>query len=107
MRPTVPRKAPKALMKRTKPHLRLRGDTDLLVNLNFLLFLHRLAEEARTIAVAEKSKIVKYEHVLSSAKSQRFLGKTVHNWSPWWWTGLNPCANRTANQKIVLKKTHG
>ncbi|XP_077156187.1 centromere protein W isoform X1 [Paroedura picta] len=38
------------------------------VHLNFLLFLHRLAEETRTKAIADKSKTIKYEHVLTSAK---------------------------------------
>uniref|UniRef100_A0A803T7P3 Centromere protein W n=1 Tax=Anolis carolinensis TaxID=28377 RepID=A0A803T7P3_ANOCA len=68
MRRTVRRKTLKDAVKRHEPHLVLRGDLDVLVFLNFLLFLHRLAEEARTIAIAGKSKIIKYEHVLSSAK---------------------------------------
>ncbi|KAH0622285.1 hypothetical protein JD844_024453 [Phrynosoma platyrhinos] len=65
---TVSRRTLKRLVKRSKPHLRLSGNTDLLVHLNFLLFLQRLAEETRTKAIAEKSKTIKYEHVLSSAK---------------------------------------
>ncbi|RMC13023.1 hypothetical protein DUI87_10553 [Hirundo rustica rustica] len=38
------------------------------VHLSFLLFLHRLAEEARTNAFANKSKIIKPEHTISAAK---------------------------------------
>ncbi|XP_042300234.1 centromere protein W [Sceloporus undulatus] len=67
-RTTVSRSALKRLVKRHKPQLRLSANTDLLVHLNFLLFLQRLAEETRTTAIAEKSKTIKYEHVLSSAK---------------------------------------
>ncbi|KAM6460420.1 centromere protein W [Liasis olivaceus] len=68
MKRTLPRSTLKSLVKKHKPQLRLGGNTDLLVQLNFLLFLFRLAEEARAKAVEEKSKIIKYEHVLSSAK---------------------------------------
>ncbi|XP_030922598.1 centromere protein W [Geospiza fortis] len=39
-----------------------------MVHLNFLLFLHRLAEEARTNAFENKSKIIKPEHTISAAK---------------------------------------
>ncbi|XP_026700332.1 centromere protein W [Athene cunicularia] len=38
------------------------------VHLSFLLFLHRLAEEARTNAFANKSKIIKPEHTIAAAK---------------------------------------
>ncbi|XP_009643498.1 centromere protein W [Egretta garzetta] len=38
------------------------------VPLNFLLFLHRLAEEARTNAFENKSKIIKPEHAIAAAK---------------------------------------
>ncbi|XP_062981792.1 centromere protein W [Elgaria multicarinata webbii] len=68
MKHTIPRRTMKGLVKRHKPHLRLSANTDLLVHLNFLLFLHRLAEESRTKAISEKSKTIKYEHVVSSAK---------------------------------------
>ncbi|KAF7253670.1 Centromere protein W [Varanus komodoensis] len=68
MKRTVPRSTLKRVVKKHKPHLRLGANTDLLVHLNFLLFLHRLAEEARTKAISEKSKTIKYEHVFSSAK---------------------------------------
>ncbi|XP_010175852.1 centromere protein W, partial [Antrostomus carolinensis] len=38
------------------------------VHLSFLLFLHRLAEEARTNAFENKSKIIKPEHTIAAAK---------------------------------------
>ncbi|KFW68203.1 Centromere protein W, partial [Pygoscelis adeliae] len=38
------------------------------VHLNFLLFLHRLAEEARINAFESKSKIIKPEHTIAAAK---------------------------------------
>uniref|UniRef100_A0A8D0BS94 Centromere protein W n=1 Tax=Salvator merianae TaxID=96440 RepID=A0A8D0BS94_SALMN len=68
MKRTVPRGTWKRLMKKHKPQLKLSANADLLVHLDFLLFLHRLAEEARTNAISEKSKTIKYEHIISSAK---------------------------------------
>lgn len=38
------------------------------VYLNFLLFLHRLAEEARTNAFQNRSRIIKPEHIILAAK---------------------------------------
>ncbi|XP_010014812.1 PREDICTED: centromere protein W, partial [Nestor notabilis] len=38
------------------------------VHLNFLLFLRRLAEEARTNAFQNRSRIIKPEHVIFAAK---------------------------------------
>ncbi|XP_009981502.1 PREDICTED: centromere protein W [Tauraco erythrolophus] len=38
------------------------------VHLSFLLFLHRLAEEARINAFENKSKIIKPEHTIAAAK---------------------------------------
>ncbi|KFZ53297.1 Centromere protein W, partial [Podiceps cristatus] len=38
------------------------------VHLTFLLFLHRLAEEAGTNAFENKSKIIKPEHTIAAAK---------------------------------------
>ncbi|NWX16183.1 CENPW protein, partial [Aegotheles bennettii] len=38
------------------------------VHLNFLLFLRRLAEEARTNAFENKSRIIKPEHAIAAAK---------------------------------------
>ncbi|NXU13015.1 CENPW protein, partial [Pardalotus punctatus] len=77
MKRTVPRSTLRKLIKKHKPQLRLAANSDLLefiffsilkVHLNFLLFLHRLAEEARTNAFENKSKIIKPEHTISAAK---------------------------------------
>ncbi|NWU80994.1 CENPW protein, partial [Onychorhynchus coronatus] len=84
MRRTAPRSTLRKIIKKHKPQLRLAANADLLfesflvsrffffpvlkVHLNFLLFLHRLAEEARTNAFENKSKIIKPEHAISAAK---------------------------------------
>ncbi|NXD34660.1 CENPW protein, partial [Copsychus sechellarum] len=89
MKATVPRRTLQKTIKKHKPQLRLAANVDLLpfmlqglafyftfkqecpgvvVHLNFLLFLHRLAEEARTNAFEDKSKIIKLEHTISAAK---------------------------------------
>uniref|UniRef100_A0A8C5T1Z3 Centromere protein W n=1 Tax=Malurus cyaneus samueli TaxID=2593467 RepID=A0A8C5T1Z3_9PASS len=61
MKRTVPRGTLRKIMKKHKPHLRLAANCDLVIHLNFLLFLHRLAEEARTNAFESKNKIIKPE----------------------------------------------
>ncbi|NXE08251.1 CENPW protein, partial [Lophotis ruficrista] len=83
MKRTAPRSTLRKILKKHKPQLRLAANTDLLaclfyftfkqecpgvVHLNYLLFLHRLAEEARTNAFENKSKIIKPEHVIAAAK---------------------------------------
>ncbi|NWX91061.1 CENPW protein, partial [Nothoprocta ornata] len=78
MKRTAPRSTLRKIIKKHKPQLRLAANTDLLfelflifllkVHLNFLLFLHRLAEEARTNAFENKSKIIKPEHTVAAAK---------------------------------------
>ncbi|KAM8809630.1 centromere protein W [Eudromia elegans] len=68
MQRTAPRSTLRKIIKKHKPQVRLAANTDLLVHLDFLLFLHRLAEEARTNAFENKSKIVKPEHVVAAAK---------------------------------------
>ncbi|NWH87012.1 CENPW protein, partial [Aegithalos caudatus] len=83
MRSTAPRSTLRKIIKKHKPQLRLAANADLLawlfyftfkqecpdvVHLDFLLFLHRLAEEARTNAFENKSKIIKSEHIISAAK---------------------------------------
>ncbi|XP_028622333.1 centromere protein W isoform X1 [Grammomys surdaster] len=68
----IKRKAPRAFLKRTfkqkKPCLRLETCCDLLIHLNCLLFVQRLAEEARTNACESKSGVIKKDHVLAAAK---------------------------------------
>ncbi|NXV14600.1 CENPW protein, partial [Cepphus grylle] len=86
MKRTAPRSTLRKIIKMHKPQLRLAANADLLawlfyftfkqecprviasVHLSFLLFLHRLAEEARTNAVENKSKIIKPEHTIAAAK---------------------------------------
>ncbi|NWS56314.1 CENPW protein, partial [Chunga burmeisteri] len=82
MKRTAPRSTLRKIIKKHKPQLRLAANADLLawlfyftfkqecpgVHLNFLLFLHRLAEEARTNAFENKSKIIKPEHTIAAAK---------------------------------------
>ncbi|NXK88476.1 CENPW protein, partial [Formicarius rufipectus] len=83
MRRTVSRSTLRKIIKKHKPQLRLAANVDLLTildyvavpcrcfavpHLNFLLFLHRLAEEARTNAFENKSKVIKPEHAISAAK---------------------------------------
>ncbi|PKK33318.1 centromere protein W [Columba livia] len=65
---TAPRSTLRKIIKKHKPHLRLAANADLLVHLSFLLFLHRLAEEARTNAFENKSRIIKPEHIIAAAK---------------------------------------
>ncbi|XP_007944786.1 centromere protein W [Orycteropus afer afer] len=71
-RQKIKRKAPRGFLKRAlkrqKPHLRLETNGDLLVHLNCLLFVHRLAEESRVNACENKCGIIKKEHVLAAAK---------------------------------------
>ncbi|NWY60938.1 CENPW protein, partial [Chionis minor] len=84
MKRTAPRSTLRKIIKKHKPQLRLAANADLLaclfyftfeqecpgviVHLSFLLFLHRLAEEARTNAFEHRSKIVKPEHAIAAAK---------------------------------------
>ncbi|NXT33471.1 CENPW protein, partial [Pelecanoides urinatrix] len=84
MKRTAPRSTLRKIIKKHKPQLRLAANADLLfesfliffffyfpllkIHLNFLLFLHRLAEEARTNAFENKSKIIKPEHTIAAAK---------------------------------------
>ncbi|NXX89065.1 CENPW protein, partial [Centropus bengalensis] len=80
MKRTAPRATLRRIIRKHKPELRLAANADLLVrrgrggagaesvHLSFLLFLHRLAEEARTNAFEDKSKIIKPEHTIAAAK---------------------------------------
>ncbi|XP_021030440.1 centromere protein W isoform X1 [Mus caroli] len=68
----VKRKAPRAFLKRflkqKKPHLGLGRCCDLLIHLNCLLFVQRLAAESRTNACESKSRVIKKDHILAAAK---------------------------------------
>ncbi|NXL32452.1 CENPW protein, partial [Glaucidium brasilianum] len=86
MKRVAPRSTLRKIIKKQKPQLRLAANADLLtlgglffyftfkqecpgvVHLSFLVFLHRLAEESRTNAFANKSKIIKPEHTIAAAK---------------------------------------
>ncbi|NWH79041.1 CENPW protein, partial [Piaya cayana] len=75
MKRLAPRSTLRKIIKKHKPELRLAANADLLVrmrgrqvHLSFLLFLHRLAEEARTKAFENRSKIIKPEHIIAAAK---------------------------------------
>ncbi|KAI5944344.1 centromere protein W isoform X1 [Manis javanica] len=71
-RKRIKRKAPRGFLKRVfkrwKPHLRLESRGDLLMHLNCLLFVRRLAEESRTNAFENKCGVIKKEHVQAAAK---------------------------------------
>ncbi|KAJ1153366.1 hypothetical protein NDU88_006127 [Pleurodeles waltl] len=56
------------LIKKNRSKLRLARNVDLLVHMNLLLFLHRLAEESRVKAFEKKCLTIKSEHVLSVLK---------------------------------------
>uniref|UniRef100_A0A7N5KNV5 Centromere protein W n=1 Tax=Ailuropoda melanoleuca TaxID=9646 RepID=A0A7N5KNV5_AILME len=75
----IKRKAPRGFLKRVfkrqKPHLRLETSGDLLVHLNCLLFVHRLAEETRMNAFENKCGVIKKEHVQAAAKKLKEYGK--------------------------------
>ncbi|ELK00707.1 Centromere protein W [Pteropus alecto] len=79
----IRRKAPRGFLKRVfkrqKPHLRLETSGDLLVHLNCLLFLHRLAEESRTNACENKSGIIKKDHVLAAAKYNEYISLEINS----------------------------
>ncbi|MCI4373992.1 hypothetical protein PGIGA_G00000900, partial [Pangasianodon gigas] len=65
------KKAPRAVL---KSHMKKKSDTrigknaDLMVQLNLLLVLHRLAEESRIKAFEEKTATIKVHHVKAVAK---------------------------------------
>ncbi|XP_048387709.1 centromere protein W [Stegostoma tigrinum] len=68
VRRAPPRKSLQSVLKKYKPQLRLSKDIYIMVHLNCLLFLHRLALEARTKAVESKSSTIQPKHVKEVAK---------------------------------------
>ncbi|XP_069744396.1 centromere protein W isoform X2 [Narcine bancroftii] len=66
---TVPRGSLRAVFRRHKPQLRLGKDVDVMVHLNCLLFLHRLAQEARIRAVQDKCSAIQPNHIKAVAKT--------------------------------------
>ncbi|XP_036405068.1 centromere protein W [Megalops cyprinoides] len=63
----APRNKLKSLAKK-KPHVRVGTNTDLMVQLNVLLFLHRLAEESRAKAFEERTATIKPHHIKAVSK---------------------------------------
>uniref|UniRef100_A0A8C5PD33 Centromere protein W n=1 Tax=Leptobrachium leishanense TaxID=445787 RepID=A0A8C5PD33_9ANUR len=68
MKRTAPRRAIKTVIKKHQPNLRLEANVDLLIHLNCLLFLQRLATESRLKACEERSSVIKPEHIKAVAK---------------------------------------
>ncbi|KAM9488642.1 hypothetical protein PDJAM_G00000860 [Pangasius djambal] len=65
------KKAPRAVLKshmKKKSDIRIGKNADLMVQLNLLLVLHRLAEESRIKAFEEKTATIKVHHVKAVAK---------------------------------------
>ncbi|KAG8582650.1 hypothetical protein GDO81_008148 [Engystomops pustulosus] len=65
---SVPRNTVKSAIKKRLPELRLDADMDLLIYLNCVLFLQRLATEARSKATEDRSPVIKPAHVRAVAK---------------------------------------
>ncbi|XP_030639199.1 centromere protein W [Chanos chanos] len=63
----APRTFLKSRMKK-KPNMRIGKNADLMVQLNLLLVLHRLAEESRAKAFEEKTATVKSHHIRAVSK---------------------------------------
>ncbi|KAF7708771.1 centromere protein W [Silurus meridionalis] len=65
------KKAPRSVLKshmKKKSDIRIGKNADLMVQLNLLLVLHRLAEESRIKAFEEKTATIKVHHVKAVAK---------------------------------------
>ncbi|XP_017343137.1 centromere protein W [Ictalurus punctatus] len=65
------KKAPRTVLKshmKKKSDIRIGKNADLMVQLNLLLVLHRLAEESRIKAFEEKTATIKVHHVKAVAK---------------------------------------
>ncbi|XP_072264969.1 centromere protein W [Pyxicephalus adspersus] len=65
---SVPRASIRAAVKKRLPDLRLETNVDLLIYLNCVLFLQRLAREARLKAIEDRCSVIKPAHVKAVAK---------------------------------------
>ncbi|KAM3930811.1 centromere protein W [Leptodactylus fuscus] len=65
---SVPRATVRAAIKKRVPELRLDANVDLLIYLNCVLFLQRLATEARLKAVEDRCPVIKPAHIRAVAK---------------------------------------
>ncbi|XP_076827774.1 centromere protein W [Brachyhypopomus gauderio] len=71
------KKAPRAVLKshmRKTSDIRVGKNADIMIQLNLLLVLHRLAEESRIKAFEEKSATIKVQHL--KAVSKKLLKST-------------------------------
>ncbi|XP_069829759.1 centromere protein W [Dendropsophus ebraccatus] len=65
---SVPRGTVRSAIKKRLPNLRLDGTVDLLIYLSCVLFLQRLAAEARLKAVEDRSSVIRSSHIRAVAK---------------------------------------
>lgn len=65
---SVPRGTVRAAIKKRLPELRLDANVDLLIYLNCVLFLQRLAAEARLKAIEDRCSVIKPAHIRAVAK---------------------------------------
>ncbi|KAG9493537.1 hypothetical protein GDO78_001438, partial [Eleutherodactylus coqui] len=65
---SVPRARVRTFIKKRLPALRLDATTDMLIHLSCLLFLQRLATEARLKAVEDRCSVIKPAHIRAVAK---------------------------------------
>lgn len=65
---SVPRGTVRAAIKKRLPELRLDSNVDLLIYLNCVLFLQRLAAEARLKAIEDRCSVIKPAHIRAVAK---------------------------------------
>ncbi|KAM4695339.1 centromere protein W [Discoglossus pictus] len=68
MKRSAPRASVRSMVKKHQVELRLERDTELLVHLSCILFLHRLAKEARLKAFENRTSVIKPAHVKAVAK---------------------------------------
>ncbi|XP_069582179.1 centromere protein W [Ranitomeya imitator] len=65
---SVPRTTLRSAIKKRLPGLRMDANVDLLVFLSCLLFLKRLATEARLKAIEDRCSVIKSAHIRAVAK---------------------------------------
>ncbi|XP_040285041.1 centromere protein W [Bufo bufo] len=65
---TVPRATVRSAIRKRLPQLRLDANVDLLIYLNCVLFLQRLATEARLKAIEQRCSVIKPAHIRAVAK---------------------------------------
>ncbi|KAM5164531.1 centromere protein W [Mantella aurantiaca] len=65
---SVPRGTIKTAIRKRLPNLRLETNVELLIYLNCVLFLQRLAAEARIKAIEERCSVIKPAHIRAVGK---------------------------------------